>query len=290
MQHPKGYLIAVGGAEDKGEEEKIKNKRLDFFAEGILRQILVMAGRRTNPKLELITTASSIPDEVAQSYKNAFKRLGCDEVGHLRLTTREEADSKKVMDRIERCNCILFSGGDQLKLCSVLGGTHFIDVIRERFETEHFVIAGTSAGAAAMSNTMICGGDENKAFKKGAVELSIGFGLLRNVIIDTHFDARGRFGRLVQAIAAQPGSIGIGLDEDTGIVVEKGNRLKAIGASSVVVVDGSHVVCNNIADIKSGMPLSVSNIYVHVMSQSDVFDINTREFTAAKNKAEENKI
>ncbi|MFL5740796.1 MAG: cyanophycinase [Flavisolibacter sp.] len=282
MQNPKGYLIAVGGAEDRGEEERIKRKPLDFFAEGILRQILLLAGKRSTAKLELVTTASSIPDEVAISYKKAFRKLGCEDVGHLRLITREEADSKKVLDRIEKCNCILFSGGDQLKLSSVLGGTQFINLVKERFETEHFVIAGTSAGAAAMSNTMICGGDENKAFRKGAVELSIGFGLLPNVIIDTHFDARGRFGRLVQAIAAQPGSIGIGLDEDTGIVVEKGSRLRAIGSSSVVVVDGSHVVCNNIAEIKSGMPLSVSNIYVHIMSQSDVFDIHTRMFHAAK--------
>ena len=139
-----------------------------------------------------------------------------------------------------------------------------------------------------MSNTMICGGNENRAFMKGEVEFSIGFGFLQQVIIDTHFDARGRFGRLVQAIAAQPGSIGIGLDEDTGVVIEKGNRVKAIGSSSVVVVDGSHVVCNNIAQIKNGMPLSVSNIYVHVMSQGDRFDVNTRIFTAANGAAAEN--
>jgi cyanophycinase len=164
----------------------------------------------------------------------------------------------------------------------VLGGTQFLKLIREKYEEEYFVIAGTSAGAAAMSNTMICGGNENKAFMKGEVELSLGFGFLSNVIIDTHFDARGRFGRLVQAIAAQPGAIGIGLDEDTGVIIEKGHRMKAIGSSSVVVVDGSHVVCNNIARIKAGMPLSVSNINVHVMSQADTFDLITREFTPVK--------
>lgn len=191
-------------------------------------------------------------------------------------------DIKKVLERLEKCSCILFSGGDQLRLCSALGGTQFIKMVEEKYCDEHFVIAGTSAGAAAMSNTMICGGNENRAFLKGEVELNIGFGFLQNVIIDTHFDARGRFGRLVQAIAAQPGAIGIGLDEDTGIVVEKGCRIRAIGASSVVVVDGSHVVCNNIASIKTGMPLSVSNISVHVMCQADVFDLTSREFAPAK--------
>jgi cyanophycinase len=144
------------------------------------------------------------------------------------------------------------------------------------------VIAGTSAGAAAMSNTMICGGDENKAYMKGEVELNIGFGFLQNVIIDTHFDARGRFGRLVQAIATQPGAIGIGLDEDTGIIIEKGQRIRAIGSNSVVIVEGSHINFNNIASIKSGMPLSVSKLSVHVLSQSDLFDLNTRAFTPVK--------
>jgi len=279
---PKGYLIAVGGAEDKGEEAQVRKNRLDFFSEGILKQIVELAGKKVHPKIELITTASSIPDEIAQVYKKAFKRLGCDEVGHLRLRSREEAENKKVLERLEKCNCILFSGGDQLKLCSALGGTQFIKIVEDRYYDEHFVIAGTSAGAAAMSNTMICGGNENRAFMKGEVEMNIGFGLLHNVIIDTHFDARGRFGRLVQAIATQPGAIGIGLDEDTGVIVEKGSRIKAIGASSVVIVDGSHVACNNIAAIKNGMPLSVSNISVHVMSQSDVFDLATREFIPLK--------
>jgi cyanophycinase len=155
-----------------------------------------------------------------------------------------------------------------------------MDILRERYETENFVIAGTSAGAAAMSNTMICGGDETKAYLKGKVDLSIGFGFLREAIIDTHFDARGRFGRLVQAIAAQPGAVGIGLDEDTGVVIEKGTKMRAIGSSSVVIVDGTSIVHNNIADIRGGMPISVANLVVHIMTHSDVFDIHTREFTA----------
>lgn len=281
MQHPKGYLIAIGGAEDKGtDEEKERQNSLDFFKEGILQKILDLSGKKSEPRIEVITTASSIPDEVAQAYKKAFKKLGCIDIGHLKITNREEADSKKVIERLEKCNCILFSGGDQLRLCSVLGGTEFMDILRERYESEPFVIAGTSAGAAAMSNTMICGGDETKAYLKGKVELSIGLGFLREAIFDTHFDARGRFGRLVQAIAAQPGSIGIGLDEDTGVIIERGHRLKAIGSSSVVIVDGSSITHNNIADIKNGMPLSIANLHVSIMTHSDTYDMDTRTFTA----------
>lgn len=283
MQYPKGYLIAIGGAEDKGtEEENERQNSLDFFKQGILQHIVELCSKKEEPKIEIITTASSIPDEVGQLYKRAFKKLGGIEVGHLKILSREDADNKKTLERLEKCNCIFFSGGDQLRLCSVIGGTEFLDIMRERYEKQHFVIAGTSAGAAAMTNTMICGGEENKAYLKGKVEVSIGLGFLQEAIIDTHFDARGRFGRLVQAIAAQPGAIGIGLDEDTGVIIEKGTKLKAIGSSSVVIVDGSSISHNNIADVRNGMPLSVANLQVSIMTHSDTYDINTRVFTGVK--------
>jgi cyanophycinase len=282
MQIPKGILIAIGGAEDKGSEER-RNFRsnIDFFKEGILKQITDFAGKRNEPKIEIITTASSIPDEVAQLYRKAFKQLGL-ESAHLKISTRDEADLPKNIERLQRCNCLLFSGGDQLKLCSVLGGTDFIDIVRERYLEDHFIIAGTSAGAAAMSNTMISGGEEDKAYMKGRVDLSIGFGFLQEVIIDTHFDARGRFGRLVQAIARQPGALGIGLDEDTGVIVEKGTSLKAIGSSSIIVVDGSAITHNNIAAIKDGSPISIANLQVNILTKSDTYDLTTRKFMPAK--------
>ncbi|MGV3527419.1 MAG: cyanophycinase [Flavisolibacter sp.] len=283
MQHPKGILIAVGGAEDKGsEEEKERQNSLDFFEQGILMKIVDVCSKKCEPRIELVTAASSIPQEVAQVYKKAFKKLGPVNIGHLKITSRDEADAPKVLERLRQCNCVLFSGGDQLRLCSVLGGTDFLDVIRERYQDEHFIIAGTSAGAAAMSHSMISGGEEARAYLKGKVDLSIGFGFLQDAIIDTHFDARGRFGRLVQAIAAQPGAVGVGLDEDTGIIVEKGRYVTAIGSSSVVLVDGSNIAHNNIADIRNGMPISVSGLQVHVLTNSDTFDLHTREFTGVK--------
>ncbi len=283
MYHPKGYLISIGGAEDKGtDEEKERQNSLDFFEQGILRKILQHCGKKCEPKIEIVTTASSIPNEVAAIYKKAFRKLGCTTIEHLKITNRDQADAPKTLDRIRKCNCVLFSGGDQLRLCSVLGGTEFIDIVHQKYQNEHFVIAGTSAGAAAMSSSMISGGEESKAYLKGKVELSIGFGFLQDAIIDTHFDARGRFGRLVQAIAAQPGAIGIGLDEDTGVVIERGSRLQAIGSSSVVIVDGSYITHNNIADIKAGMPLSVAGLQVHIMTKEDVYDIDSREFLSKK--------
>ncbi|MCU7549090.1 cyanophycinase [Chitinophagaceae bacterium LB-8] len=289
MQLPKGYLIAIGGAEDKGEEDKLRVKKLDFFEQGILRQIVELVGKKGIPKIELITTATSFPDEIAQIYKKAFKKLGIEQIGHLKLTSREDGDYKKNLERLEKSNCILFSGGDQLRLSSILGGTAFIEMVKEKYMDDHFVIAGTSAGAAAMSNTMICGGNADRAYMKGEVELNIGFGLIQSVIIDTHFDARGRFGRLVQAIAAQPAAIGIGLDEDTAVLIEKGTKLKAIGSSSVVVVDGSNVKRNNIADVHGGEPISISNLQVHVMARGDMFHLQSREFTAANHHLQESR-
>ncbi len=286
MNHPKGILVAIGGAEDKGLTEDMDPiKNLNFFKEGILRRILDLAGKKEEPRIEIVTTASSIPDEVGRTYKKAFKKLGGIEVGHLKIASRDDADNKKTIERLEACNCIFFSGGDQLRLCSVLGGTVFLSILKERYQDEYFVIAGTSAGAAAMSTTMICGGPEERAYLKGEVQLNIGFGFLPNIIIDTHFDARGRFGRLAQAIATQPGEVGIGLDEDTGVIIEKGTRLKAIGSSSVIIIDGSSIQFNNIADIKTGQPISFSNLKVHLMANSDVYDVETHQFIAVKPKA-----
>ncbi len=283
MHQPKGYLIAIGGAEDKGSLEKTKSQNvLDFFEEGILKHIIELASKKGKPVIEVITTASSEPDEMAQTYRTAFKKLGDIDIGHIKITSREEAESKKVLDRLARCNCVMFSGGDQFRLCSTLGGTIFSDMLKQRYQDEHFIIAGTSAGAAAMSNTIICSGDPAKSFMKGEIELSLGFGFLNNVIIDTHFDKRGRFGRLVQAIATQPGTIGLGLCEDTGVVIEKGSRLKAIGSRSIVIIDGSNIRHNSIADIKNDIPISVENLTVHVMANSDLFDLNTRGFTGVQ--------
>jgi cyanophycinase len=155
-------------------------------------------------------------------------------------------------------------------------------MLSEKYHHEHFVIAGTSAGAAAMSSTIITDGAAADAYLKGTVKLGIGFGFLPNAIIDTHFDERGRLGRLIQAIAVQPGIIAIGLSEDTGIVVEKGDKLKAIGSGSVVVVDGSSIEANNLSEIDDCAPLSISNIILHVLSHSDIYELGARKFTAVR--------
>jgi len=276
-------LVSVGGAEDKGTDLEIgiiERNRLSFFELGILSNIIQLIKKTDDdqPLIEVLTTASSIPDEVFDNYKDAFNKLGCNKVGHLRIRAREDAAHADYLQRIKQCNCIMISGGNQLRLSSILGGTEFLDIIKSRYENEQFVIAGTSAGAMAMSNTMIYEGNAAKANLKGEVKITTGLGLMQNVIIDSHFDKRGRFNRLAQAVAANPGAIGIGLGEDTGVIVTNGTELKAIGSGSVVIVDGKMIEYNNIGDVQFGQPISVQNLLVHIMSLGDHYNILTRKF------------
>lgn len=275
-------MVSVGGAEDKGtdlEKGIIERNRLNFFELGILSNIINLTKGHGDPLVEVVTTASSIPDEVSAKYIEAFMKLGCKKIGHIRIRNREDAMSSEYIERIKKCNCVMFSGGNQLRLSSIFGGTEFLDIIKHRYQAEHFVIAGTSAGAMAMSNTMIYEGSADNAHLKGEVKITTGLGFIHNVIIDSHFDKRGRFNRLAQAVSAYPGAIGIGLGEDTGVIISNGNELKAIGSGSVAIIDGKFIDYNNIADIEIGKPISVENIIVHLMSCGDSYNIKTRKFT-----------
>ncbi len=284
MAYPQGHLVAVGGAEDKGtdlEKGILQRNRLNFMELGILKNIVSLIDG-PEPHVEVVTTASSIPDEVAQNYIDAFHKLGCNNIGHLRIRNREDAGKPEFLDRLKACNCVMISGGNQLRLSSIFGGTEFLDILTDRFKHENFVVAGTSAGAMAMGQTMIYEGNASLAHLKGEVKITTGLGLLRYAIIDTHFDKRGRFNRLAQAVAQQPGAIGVGLGEDTGIIVSKGIILEAIGSGSVVIIDGKNIEYNNIADIEFGKPISVENIIVHIMSKGDQYNMETRKFHGAE--------
>ena len=277
---PKGKLIAIGGAEDKGTDLEagiIQRSQLNFFEIGILKTISKLLADK-NDRIEIITTASSVPDEVGEQYILAFNKLGCGNVGHLRIRVRDEALELESVERLRGCKAVLFSGGNQLRLSSIFGGTEFLDILKERYENEYFLIAGTSAGAMAMSLTMIYEGNATNAHLKGEVKITTGLGFIPGVIIDSHFNKRGRFSRLAQAVAANPGTIGIGLGEDTGIVVTNGEELEAIGSGSVMILDGRNIHHNNIADIEFDQPISVENIVVHIMAKGNTYNIRSRKF------------
>jgi cyanophycinase len=279
-----GILIPVGGAEDKGTDLEagiIERNRLNFMEMGILKNIVNFL-EYPDARIEVITTASSIPDEVASNYFEAFEKLGFKNIGHLNIRDRMDAMNETHLARLKACSCLMFSGGNQLRLSSIFGGTDFLDIVHQRYVSDKFVIAGTSAGAMAMSATMIYEGNAGRAHLKGEVKLTTGLGLLPGVIIDSHFDKRGRFSRLAQAVAANPGAIGLGLGEDTGVIVRNGHELEAIGSGAVTIVDGRNVRHNNIADIEDKQPISVEGLIVHIMEAGNCYNIKTRVFEMEK--------
>lgn len=277
---PKGKLISIGGAEDKGTEAEpdfIQKNNLNFFELGILKRIVEEIGDH-NSHIEVITTASSIPEEVGENYMKAFGKIGCNNIGIIHIKNRDEANNPDFVERIKNCDGVMFSGGNQLRLTAILGGTDLMGIIHDRYENENFVVAGTSAGAMAMSNTMIYHGNSTTAHLKGEVKITTGLAFIKDVIIDSHFEKRGRFGRLAQAVGCNPSCVGIGLGEDTGLIITEGNHFEAIGSGCVILVDGHKIRHSNIADIPEGSPISLENLIVHVMVDGDSYDLKERIF------------
>ncbi len=280
MNTPTGKLIAIGGAEDKGNDASRSahyTNNLNFFELGILRRIVEEAGG-IKARIEVITTASMIPYEVGNNYLEAFGRIGCTNIGVLDIRNREDAQKQEYIDRIKTCNAVMFSGGNQLRLSANFGGPKLFRLIHHRYMTETLVVAGTSAGAMAMGSTMIYEGDASRAHLKGEVKITTGLGFMDNVIFDSHFEKRGRFGRLSQAVGANPSAIGIGLGEDTGMLITEGNKMEAIGSGLVIIIDGHDIMHSNIADIPEGNPMSVQNLVVHLCAKGNGYFVRERQF------------
>lgn len=282
MEQPRGKLIAIGGAEDKGtvpekgEVQKLSN--LNFIELGILNRIVKESGG-TTAKIEVITTASMIPNEVGENYLNAFGKIGCTDVSIMNIRNRVDALNPDYIERIRNCNAVMFSGGNQLRLSTIFGGTQLLQLMLQRYHNDaNFVVAGTSAGAMAMSNTMIYEGNATRAHLKGEVKITTGLGFMDDVVFDSHFEKRGRFGRLAQVVATNPSCIGIGLGEDTGMLITAGNKMEAIGSGCVIIIDGYDIRYSNIADIPDGSPYSIENLKVHVCEKGNGYLVEEREF------------
>nr|WP_321234440.1 cyanophycinase [uncultured Psychroserpens sp.] len=278
MQKIKGTLIPIGGNEDKGLENN-ELYTLEFIDEGILYHVVKEAGG-VNSKIVVIPTASSIPKEVGENYLSAFKTLGCTDVTVLDIRSKKDSEKQASIDLIKSANCVMFSGGNQSKITDKIGGTTIHDILSERYKNdEGFVIAGTSAGAMAMSNEMIAGGSAAESFIKGAVAMYKGLSLIPSLIIDTHFIRRGRFGRQSEAIAKHPNLVGLGLAEDTGLIIKNANDCTVIGSGMVIVFDGSNLTHNNEKVLQEGTPMTMANLTVHVLSNGDQYDIKNRKVT-----------
>ena len=278
-----GKLMIIGGAVNKGsfsETDYDQNieKNLNFFERGILRKIIDESRLKENSVIEIITTASQIPQIVGPEYKKAFEFLGAKHVYILDITNREQANSDEITARASAADIVMFTGGDQLRLTSILGGTRFHDIILQKYREENFIYAGTSAGAAAASENMIYQGSSSEALLKGEIKTTQGLGFIENVIVDTHFVQRGRIGRLFQAVVNNPRTLGIGLGEDTGLFIDN-DIMTAIGSGLVILVDGRFIKDTNLTNIQLGQPISIDNLIVHVLSQNDFYDLKAKDLT-----------
>lgn len=291
---PKGILIIIGGAVDKGsftesDFEDDVTKNLNYFEEGILNRILTESKNKGESRIEIVTTASKIPEQVGREYKRAFEYLGSRNVDVLSIETREEANSEETVTRLREADIVMVTGGDQLRLSSILGGTRFHDLLLEKYENEHFVYAGTSAGAAAASSNMIYQGSSSEALLKGEIKITQGLGFIDGVVVDTHFVQRGRIGRLFQAVASNPRVLGIGLGEDTGLLIKDNNSMEAIGSGLVILVDGRSIKDSNLTSVEIGEPISIDNLVVHVMSMYDHYDLKKHQLNLYKTDTFEKK-
>lgn len=262
---PSGILVAVGGHEDKEHNLEILRRIVSLANGGII-------------NIEVITTASEFPAEIGQMYQKAFEKIGGTNFHCMDIRTREEADDEENVQRIKDARIIYFSGGDQLRITSILGGSRVLQMVVNKYWDEHCIIAGTSAGASAMSETMIYGGESSEALLKGTVQVTAGIGLVKNIIIDSHFIKRGRFSRLMQIVSSNPGHIGLGLGEDTGVILDKGHILKTFGSGLVVIFDGQHIRYSNITSIEEGEAIAVENVHVHTLVDGHGYDLHRREY------------
>ncbi|MEP6262303.1 MAG: cyanophycinase [Gillisia sp.] len=270
----KGTLIPIGGNEDKGFH-KGGRFRMDYISQGILARVVFESGGN-GARILVITTASGIPDVVAQNYIDAFDKLGCSNVETLYIGSKEEANLPGNLEKLKEADCVMFSGGNQSKITTFIKNTQFHKLLMERYLNEEFVVAGTSAGAMCMSAEMISGGSSKESFIKASTKMRKGMSLAPEIIIDTHFIQRGRFGRLSEAVARFPDLVGIGLAEDTGMVIRGGNNCDIIGSGMVIVFDPGKLTHNNFKILKDGTPLTMRNLITHVLSNGDSFDIAER--------------
>jgi cyanophycinase len=257
-----GRLIIIGGHEDR------ENDRL------ILRQVTDCARRG---RVVVCTVASDVPQELWRTYERAFRELGCSDVVHLDIERRADLLLDPPLHLIEGADAFFFTGGGQLKITTRFAGTRLCAAVEE-FYRRGGTVAGTSAGAAAMSETMLVTGPSRESHKIGeALQMAPGLGFIRDVIIDQHFAERGRIGRLLGAVAQNPRFIGLGIDEDTAIVVEREERFTVIGAGAVYVADAEDVTYTNVAEEETSRALSLFNVRLHVLSQGDSYDLRLRQ-------------
>jgi len=258
----RGYIVPVGGAEDK------------VGAASILRRFVEVSGGK-NARIVIIPTASRQAD-TGKRYEKLFKGIGVEEARALPFAERADASRDEWLKMLDTASGIFFTGGSQLRISTTLGGTPVAKAVR-RMNARGVAVGGTSAGAAVLSEHMIASGEEGSTPKVGMATLAPGLGLSNRVIIDQHFRQRDRLGRLLTALAYNPFAVGVGLDEDTAAFINPKRVIEVVGAGAITLVDVSALGHSSVATADDGKPICMTNIRVHVLTHGATYDLETRE-------------
>jgi len=270
---PKGTLVVIGGAENKGEAEPENKKRPSDFIKLQVLEAFKATTHKREPVVEVITTASGNGSEIFEDYRKVFEKIGITNTGHIHHKSREEVLDDQCLERIKAADAFFFTGGDQLKLTGYYGGTYFLKLLKEKYINEQFVIAGTSAGAMALSTPMIYAGNDEVQELGGQIKLTTGMQFIRDVCIDTHFVHRGRFVRMAQVIITNPTCIGVGIEEDTAIIVRNGVEAEVVGTGLVIVMEGFDLKNTSIADFTDDKPVTARDLKMHLLADGNKYII-----------------
>lgn len=255
-----GKLIIIGGKENRTKSGEI------------LVEVAKLIGKK---KLCIVTVASTVGDELWENYREVFKELGIKQMSHLNVFHRNDQVDLEALKAVKGAKAVFFTGGDQLKITSELGGTVVLDQILEIYK-KGGILAGTSAGASVMGETMMIAGASDASFKVGTVKMSAGLGLVKNMIIDQHFAERGRIGRLIGATAHNPKFLGVGLDEDTGILFDDPKRFRVLGRGAVYILDAHTSSGCNLSEAEPDSTLSIFGVRMHILVHGDWYDVENR--------------
>jgi cyanophycinase len=251
--------IIIGGAEDKKGDKKI------------LKEVCNKIDTE-NEKLVICTAASQQPEELGNQYKIIFSKLGIKNISILNIKDRKDAYNESNINIIKKASLLFFTGGDQLRITSILGGTPLYKLIKYKYKNGCTYV-GTSAGASVASDTMIVTGPNEESPRKCTLKMAPGLGIIKGVIIDQHFAQRGRLGRLLVGIAENPESLGIGIDEDTAIMVRDNKEFQVIGSGAVYVIDGSNITRSNVSEQNAEEVLSIFDVKLHILKCFDKYDL-----------------
>ncbi|MDZ4757912.1 MAG: cyanophycinase [Bacteroidota bacterium] len=279
---PKGKLIIIGGHEDKGTSgeslEVIKREDSSPHPHFEILSELISKIPRSHHIIEIIATASAIPQEMEETYRAAYKNVGFTKVDFIRIENEKEANDILYIKRIEYCHAVFFTGGDQTRLTSTLNDSKVLNAIKRKYiADEHFIVAGTSAGAMAIPQTIIAGGIIREALMKDDIRMGDGFSFIDDIIVDTHFIKRGRIARLAHAVALNSTLLGIGLGEDTALTISNGNEAICTGSGMVIIIDGNTIGKTNIKTVDDKTPIIIENLKVHILAEGSTFLIIERK-------------